>query len=193
MKEQLEEMVPTLEIPSPLIERQTEECVELSGKIKRYSEQRGITDKITQVPLYQGARIDIGPDDPNQVLITENLNGCSATIIWTESSDHLRSAQLVHFPPFMLDRHLQKIKDLIKDSDLVAFEKHALLYLSSRRRENEFKIIECMQSELGKDLQITIRFYEEKTDDESGILAVELKSGQDGEVIYHLGKDRLKA
>lgn len=164
----------------------------VSLTVENYLEKRNLKDEVVEVLLYQGVRIDSGPTEKNKILITANLNGCTATIIWTELADHTRSAQLVHFPPFMLERHLQKITDLVTESDKEAPEKHVFVYLSSKRKENESKIIDHMKSVLGANLLVQTRYYENGTDAESGIVGIELRP-EGGDVIYHIGKDAIEA
>lgn len=162
-----------------------------SSVVGNYLEKRNLKDEVVEVPLYQGVRIDNGPAEKNKILITANLNGCTATLIWTELADHTRSAQLVHFPPFMIERHLQKIAELVTETDKKAPQKHALVYLSSKRKENESQIIESIKSVFGADVSITSRYYENATSTESGIMGIELRSRGEGNVIYHIGKDAI--
>lgn len=115
-------------------------------------------------------------------MITEKLNGCTATIIYTMHANKTRSAQLTHFPPFMLARHLEKISSLITQDDIEASEKHALIYLQSKRKENEDEIISHIKRTLGENVSIVVEYYD--NEDESDTLGIEIKKE---EVIYHVG------
>lgn len=155
---------------------------DISPIIKEYLKKRNIEAHINQVPLFEGVRVEINPNEQDQVLITEKLNGCTATIIYTEQVDKTRSAQLAHFPPFMLARHLEKISSLITQDDIDASQKHALIYLQSKRKENEDEIISHIKRTLGENVSIVVEYYDKE--DESDIVGIEIKND---EVIYHVG------
>lgn len=161
---------------------------DISPTIREYLKERNIEAKVAQVPLFEGVRIEIGPHEQNRVLITEKLNGCTATIIWTEREDHTRSAQLVHFPPFMLARHLEKISSLVTESDMGASNKNAVIYLQSKRKENESDITSYIKNLLGENVSVSVEYYEGQ--EEGGIAGIEMKPEQ---VIYHLGQKDIAA
>jgi hypothetical protein len=154
----------------------------ITPTIKEYLKKRNIEAHITQVSLFEGVRIEIDPNEQDQVLITEKLNGCTATIIYTEHADKTCSAQLAHFPPFMLARHLEKITSLINQDDIDASQKHVLIYLQSKRKENEDEIISDIKRTLGENVSMVVEYYDKE--DESDIVGIEIKQE---EVIYHIG------
>ncbi|MBC7981920.1 hypothetical protein H7X65_02475 [Candidatus Parcubacteria bacterium] len=166
----------------------SESSEHISPAIAEYLKERSIEAKVIQVPLFEGVRIETGPHEQEQVLITEKLNGCTATIIWTEQADHTRSAQLVHFPPFMLARHLEKISSLVTQDDIDAPKKNALIYLQSKRKENEDEISTYIKSLLGEQASVTVEYYD--TGEESDIAGIEMGSEK---VIYHLGQKNIAA
>ena len=160
----------------------TETNENISPTIQEYLQKRNIEGNVIEVSLYSGARIESNPGEQGQVLITEKLNGCMATIIYTEQKDMKSSAQLVHFPPFMLDRHLEKISSLTTQDDVDATKKYALVYLQLKRKENEDAIISHIKTVLGDNVSIHVEYYE--AGDESDIAGIEINPEH---VVYHVG------
>jgi hypothetical protein len=173
--------------------RETQIPHEPAPSLQEYLKRRRIEGAMIEVPLYGGGRIEAVPTDENKVLITEKLNGCIATIVWTESKDKRRSAQIAHFPSIMPDRHFEKISEMATDADKAASVKGALVYMSSKRPESESRIIAHLKQVFGPDISIVSRYYKERAGGESGIVAVELKPRQGKGILFHAGEKKIRA
>lgn len=152
---------------------------ETSLTMADYLEKNGVAGKVTEVSLFQVEQITREPSEISQILTTEKLNGCTAIAIWSQDS-----AQLSHFPPFMLEKHLNAISTCLNTQDRRTAKNYAFIYLSSKRRENEFKIIAFLKKNLGNDCHITVNYYEQKSDQDSQYIALEFKSNSNV-VAYH--------
>ncbi len=155
---------------------------EASPTIVSYLERKGVTGIVTEILLYQGQRISREDTKDSEILVTEKLNGCTAIAVWTNES-----AQLSHFPPFMLEKHLDVISTLLTKKDIDSPEKHALVYMSSKRTENEDKIVEYLKNKIGEEIDVTIKYYDSLNDKDSEYLALELKPNH--VVVVHHGED----
>lgn len=153
---------------------------EISTTMASYLERKEITGKLTQVSVFQVERVTKERAEISQILATEKLNGCTAIAIWSQNS-----AQLSHFPPFMLGRHLDAILTHLTMQDQKSIENGAFIYLASSRKENESKITAYLKKHLGINSKITVRYYQQEADQDSQYLALEFKS--DSGVIVHHG------
>jgi hypothetical protein len=162
----------------------------LSENASRYIEKRELEGEVTPVKLYEGKRVEIKPGEGAKIIITGDLNGCTATAILTKDKDSKRSVQMVHFPPFMLNRHLNKIDGIATAEDRAAENQAALIYTSERRQENKEAIEAHLKKTFGEKIVVVHKTYPERTNDpENGILAVEIK---DEEIPrFYLGKERI--
>jgi hypothetical protein len=158
----------------------------LPPSVIKFVQDRGLEGKVEAIPLYGGSRVEVRMDGTPQVLITEHLNGCTATVIVTEHEDLTRSAQLVHFPPFFLDSHMKKIDSLASEEDRAAQKNESLIYMSETRQENRATIEEHLRSIFGDSIAITFATYQENAPhDHAGTLAVEIPGNPDEPTRYH--------
>ena len=141
------------------------------------------------VKVFDGKKIKISADSPEQTLFTAGLNGCTAVLIFVEEANGERTACLSHFPPFMIDRHKRKIEDLLTDESLKDARKKRVVILADAKRENSLATLEThIKTFLGDDTEFELIPYQSKGRDPSqegyGVFTVKIPSSKIGEASY---------
>lgn len=141
------------------------------------------------VKVYEGKRIKVSPDSPEQTLSTAGLNGCTAVLIFVEEDNGERTVCLSHFPPFMIGRHKGKISELLAGENLKGAHKKRVVLLVDAKRENHSADLEAhIKTFLGDDTEFELIPYKSKDRDPSqegyGVFTVKIPSSKMGEASY---------
>lgn len=161
-------------------------------------EKKALTDKlkgkemptsIEVVKLYGGAHLTVDADDQDKnphFLLTNELNGCAATVLLSENAEtDRREAVLTHFPPFMEERNLKMIADLATEEMKAAGRKKILIFCQKKRSEWVPKFVEKIQAIFGTDAEVEIVKYENQGGEDDGVLLIRIPKKGEGSMSAH--------
>lgn len=142
-------------------------------------------NNIEIVPIYHGSVIEVDPNGEEKILMTNQLNGCVATVMVCETKDGRRIGQLTHFPDFMNKRQQEEVENLLTPDMKFSVKKKVVLFFQQKRSEGRHELKKFFEQKLGLGTEIDVKLYSSVPDCEAnGVIVVRIPSIKNGEAEY---------
>jgi len=145
-------------------------------RLETAMQERGVSDTLEIVSLNGVGEIEVPADsatEQTKYLLTQGLNGCSATVIVHESPDGTRRVQMTHSPDFSVDRQLHNI-GIGPQSESGSGKTSSLIFAQAKRQSGVPQLQELIK-QIAKDGVLQVQTYESDTrNPESGVLIVKV-------------------
>ena len=146
-----------------------EEKDQLAGKLAAQE----VPEVLRMVKIYHGEHVEIAPGESGpKFLLTNELNGCTATVIFTEQADGRREAAMAHFPDIMTARHVSKLGEIVTEKMRSSPKKSALIFAADNRQESVAEIQTELRALLGEEADVQIESYKKSDEADYGVLLV---------------------
>lgn len=137
------------------------------------------------VNVFDGKKIKVLPEEEKKSFLTEELNGCTAVLIFTEEEDGKRTLCLTHYPPFMLERNKNKITELLDGNMIKATKKKVVILAENKRQEHLPDLKLHISNSLGEDTNIEVVTYTKDPSKENyGRFSAKVAPKESGTVSY---------
>lgn len=137
------------------------------------------------VKVLEAKRFSVPEGAPTEVVLTSRLNGCIATLIVADGKGG-REAALSHFPPFMLDRNVKNLDQVVTPDMRMAEKKTIFMLVAANRKEEIPRLREEVVKLVGADASVTVQEYTtDPTKPDSGVLLVKIPPAGEGSVSVH--------
>ena len=131
----------------------------------------------------------IGLRKDRQYMLTNELNGCIATVVMSEHPTGIREVGLTHFPPFMKDRNLKELEQLVTPEMKSSKNKAVFVYAQEKRSEETLPgLIEGIKKIFGEDVVIRVEKYKNEGEEDDGTLIIRIPTNAEGPISAHLRK-----
>lgn len=146
------------------------------------------------VKLYEGKRVVVGEDyegENPQFLLTNELNGCIATVLFSEDTESAkREVAFTHFPPFMNERNMKMIDELVTPEMKAGSKKKILVFCQEKRSERVSEFVAQIKDTFGSNAEVEIVKYKKEGKEDDGTLLVRIpKIGAGPMSIHHSAGD----
>lgn len=139
-------------------------------EVSKRAEERGVRI----VGTYESKSVAVGRGEPSQHLVTHKLNGCVATVVFTNFKDGRREAAMTHFPDFMRERNRGGLERVAKPAGEVE-ARRAMIYMEDKRIGGKGDHESMVKSVFGEDVPVeTIPYHTDPTKEDNGMLVVEV-------------------
>jgi hypothetical protein len=165
----------------------------LRGEEKEDLETR-LANKETPAPLeivkiYEGKHVVVNENyegENPQFILTNELNGCAATVLFSENSKTAeREVVFTHFPPLMHERNLKMVDELVTQEMKAGNKKKVLIFCQAKRSEWVSEFLNKIINIYGSDTEVEIVKYKKEGREDDGTLLVRIPKISVGPISVH--------
>ncbi|MBI5135398.1 hypothetical protein HZA86_04175 [Candidatus Uhrbacteria bacterium] len=142
------------------------------------------------VPVFGSDSIEVSAIDSPKWIATNKLNGCMATLVYTEDQRGKRSVAISHFPTLMNKRHIAALEQQRIHMFDAGVVKKAIIFLDDRYTEGLELIQQTIQQTLGISDVIIEHYQAGLAKQGDGVVIVSVPPYGQGHVEYRVQRFR---